>query len=252
MPKLSKRRADEYTPEERSIFQRLSTPEKIQRFFDEGLLYGSSNGPIACRSPRQVLRDRRANCMEGAMFASAALRLLSYPPLLVDLVAVNDDDHVIAVFRVNGHWGAISKSDYPGLRFREPVYRTLRELVMSYFEHYYNQKREKTLRKYSRPVNLSRSDGIQWMTSEDNLWEVPNHLCTIPHIPLLHRGVARRLSLVDDRTFAAGLLRSPTDHSMLPPSIGASNIGPPGFTLIPAPYSIALAANGAAPAVPEA
>ncbi len=156
------------------------------------------------------------------MFGAAAFRLLGHPPLLVDLVAVNDDDHVVAVFRMNGHWGAISKSDYPGLRFREPVYRTLRELVMSYFEHYYNQKREKTLRKYSRPVNLSRFDAIQWMTSEDNVWEVPNHLCTIPHIPLLRRGVARRLSLVDDRTFAAGPLRSPTDHSMLHVSMANS------------------------------
>ena len=246
MPKLSRKPADNYTPEERSIFKGLSTPEKIQRFFDDGLRYDAPAGPIACRSPRQVLRDRSANCMEGAMFGAAALRMLGHPPLLVDLVAVNDDDHVIAVFRINGHWGAISKSDYSGLRFREPAYRTVRELVMSYFEHYYNQKREKTLRKYSRPVNLSRFDSIQWMTSEDNVWEVPDHLCSIPHIPLLRRGLARRLSLVDDRTFAAGLLRSTATHStMQQPSTFPATAARSDVPLSTLPHSV-VADNGMA------
>ncbi len=87
-----------------------------------------------------------------------ALRKLGYPPLLVDLEAVRDSDHVLAVYRVNGHWGALAKSDYAGLRSREPVYATIRELAMSYFEHYYNAAGEKTLRAYSRPVNLARFD----------------------------------------------------------------------------------------------
>ena len=103
--------------------------------------------------------------MEGALLAAAALRVQGFPPLLLDLEAVRDDDHVLAVFKQHGHWGAIAKSNYSGLRFREPVYCNLRELAMSYFEHYYNLEAEKTLRAYSRPVNLGRFDRIGWMTA---------------------------------------------------------------------------------------
>jgi len=114
------------------------------------------------RSPRRVLRDRTARCREGALFAAAALRVNGHPPLLLDLEAVRDDDHVLAVLRDRGHWGAVAKSNYAGLRYREPVYRTLRELVMSYFEHYYNLQGQKTLRRYSRPVDHARFDGVRW------------------------------------------------------------------------------------------
>ena len=102
-------------------------------------------------------------------FSAAALRWLGYPPLIVDLEAVRDSDHVLAVYRADGHWGAVAKSDYAGLRSREPVYRTVRELVMSYFEHYYNPAGEKSLRAYSRPVNLARFDHMGWMTACDSL-----------------------------------------------------------------------------------
>ena len=141
-------------------------------------------------------------------WGAAALRLLHHPPLLLDLAAVRDDDHVLAIFRVRGCWGAVAKSNYSGLRYREPVYRTLRELVMSYFEHYYNLDREKTLRKYSRPVNLARFDDMGWMTSEQDPWIIPEYLCTIAHTPLLPLRTAARLSRVDDRLFAAGLVGS--------------------------------------------
>lgn len=144
--------------------------------------------------------------MEGALFAAAALRQLGFPPLLLDLEAVRDTDHVLAIFRVNGCWGAIGKSNFSGLRFREPVYRTLRDLAMSYFEHYYNLRGEKTLRGYSRPVNLSRFDNIGWMTAEENLWAIPRHLCDIPHAPLLSEAQVRGLSRMDRRLFAAGRL----------------------------------------------
>jgi len=90
--------------------------------------------------------------MEGALFGAAALRMIGHPPLLLDFEAVRDDDHVLAIFRFRGHWGALAKSTIR-LRYREPVYRTLRELAMSYFEHYFNLRKEKTLRNYSRPVN---------------------------------------------------------------------------------------------------
>ena len=191
---------------ERAIFRRLTTPEKIQKFLDNELVYNKEPDGPRCRSPRLALRDHTAHCMEGALFAAAALRMLGQPPLLLDLEAVRDDDHVLAIFRVQGRWGSIAKSNYSGLRYREPVYRTLRELVMSYFEHYYNLEREKTLRKYSRPVNLRRFDSIGWMTAEADPWEIPEYLCTISHTPLVPQRILRRLTPVDDRLFAAGLI----------------------------------------------
>lgn len=195
---------DSFTPAERAVFRRLRSPETIQRFLDD-LAYNKEPGGPTCRSPRRVLRDRTGHCMEGALFGAAALRMLGYPPLLLDLEAVRDDDHVLAIFRARGCWGALAKSNYAGLRYREPVYRTLRELVMSYFEHYYNLRREKTLRNYSRPVNLRRFDPIGWMTAEEDVWPVPEYLCAIRHTPVLPASVVRHLGRVDARLFAAGL-----------------------------------------------
>ncbi len=189
-----------------SILRRLKTPEKIQRFLDGEIAYNKEPDGPTCRSPRRVLRDRVAHCLEGALFGAAALCAQGFPPLLLDLEAVRDDDHVLAIFKQHGHWGAIAKSNYAGLRFREPVYRTLRELAMSYFEHYYNLSAEKTLRNYSRPVNLTRFDGIHWMTADDDLWAVSDYLFAIPHTPLLPRAV--RLTRVDKRMYAAGLVGS--------------------------------------------
>jgi hypothetical protein len=193
-----------FTAAERAVFRRLGTPEKIQRFLDFDLAYNKEPDGVTCRSPRRALRDRTAHCMEGALVGAAALRLLGHPPLLLDLEAVRDDDHVLAIFRQRGHWGAVAKSNYTGLRYREPVYRTLRELVMSYFEHYYNLRREKTLRRYSRPVDLSRFDAQDWMTAEEDVWFVPEYLTTIGHTDLLTKPLA--LGRVDDRLFAAGLV----------------------------------------------
>jgi hypothetical protein len=195
-----------FTPAERAVFRRLDTPAKIQRFLDRDLAYNKEPEGATCRSPRRVLRDRTAHCMEGALFGAAALRMLGHPPLLLDLEAVRDDDHVLAVFRQHGRWGAVAKSNYSGLRYREPVYRSLRELVMSYFEHYFNLRKERTLRRYSRPVNLRRFDAIHWMTSEEDPWAIPEYLCVIPHRPLLPQRPEPRLSRVDDRLFTAGLV----------------------------------------------
>ena len=194
---------DGFNRGEKSVFRRLTTPHKIQRFLDE-LGYNKEPDGVTCRSPRRVLEDRLAHCMEGALFAAAALRVLGHPPLLVDLEAVRDDDHVLAVFRERGCWGALAKSNYAGLRFREPVYRTLRELVMSYFEHYFNLAGEKTLRRYSRPVNLRRFDRLGWMTSRADLWEIPEYLVTISHTSLLTKELERSLGRVDARLMAAG------------------------------------------------
>lgn len=190
---------------ERAVFHRLSTPAKIAHFVDHEIAYNKEPDGPTCRSPRRVLRDRTGHCMEGALFAAAALRMLGSPPLLIDLETVRDDDHVLAVYRRDGCWGSIAKSNYSGLRHREPVFRTLRELVMSYFEHYFNLEREKTLRNYSRPINLARFDAIQWMTAEEDVWAIPEYLYTVSHTPLLTRSQIRRLSRVDDRLFTAGV-----------------------------------------------
>lgn len=190
---------------ERAIFHGLKTPEKIQRFLDHEIAYNKEPDGPTCRSPRRVLRDRTGHCLEGALFAAAALRMIGYPPLMIDLETVRDDDHVLAVYRRDGCWGSIAKSNYSGLRHREPVYRTLRELAISYFEHYFNLEREKTLRGYSRPINLARFDAIQWMTTEQDVWAVQEYLWTIGHTPLLTSSQVRRLMPVDDRIFTAGL-----------------------------------------------
>jgi hypothetical protein len=197
---------DGFNPAELRVFRRLRTPEKIQHFLDHDLAYNKEADGPTCRSPRLVLRDRTAHCMEGALFGAAALRMLGHPPLLLDLEAVHDDDHVLAIFRSRGCWGAVAKSNFSGLRYREPVYCSLRELVMSYFEHYFNLRRERTLRRYSRPVNLQRFDRQHWMTAEEDVWMVPEYLCDIAHRPVLPVAVETRLSRVDGRLFAAGKL----------------------------------------------
>jgi hypothetical protein len=191
------------TRREESFLRHLTPPWRIQRFLD-GLDYDLAGA--GCRSARRVLAERRVQCMDGALFAAAALRVQGHPPLLLDLEAVYDDDHVLAVFRQNGCWGAVARSNYSGLRFREPIYPTIRSLVLSYFESYFNLRRQKTLRRYSRPVNLSRFDRIAWMTSEEDLWEIPEYLVGIPHVRLLPPRVEASLSPVDRRKFEAGLV----------------------------------------------
>src|SRR5438477_977080 len=175
----------------------LKTPAGIQRFLDE-LPYNLST---TSRLPRCVLRDYTASCLEGGIFAAAALRVIGFPPLIFDLEADNDTDHVVGIFKVRGHWGAIAKSNFTGCRYREPVYRTLRELALSYFNIYFNLRGERTLRRYSRPVNLSRFDNLNWMASDTPIWFVAEYLCEIPHIPLLTLPMTKRLTRVDRRTF---------------------------------------------------
>jgi hypothetical protein len=194
---------------ERAFFRRhLSTPMRVQEYLD-GLRYNTESEGETFRSPRRVLRDATANCIEGAVLAAAAFRVQGRPPLIMDLTAVHDEDHVIAVFKRDSHFGAIGTSKFTGLRFREPVYRSLRELVMSYFEHYYNLEGERTLRGYGRPVNLARFDRIEWMTTEEDLWPIAEHLERIPHVALLTPAIARKLSPLDARLKAAGLLHHP-------------------------------------------
>lgn len=200
----------ELTAAELAVFRRrLATPAKIQRFLDE-IPYNTEAEGETFRSPRRVLADRTANCIEGAVLAAAALRVQGEPPLIMDLTAVRDEDHVIAVFRRGSLWGAIGTSKFTGLRYREPVYRTRRELAMSYFEQYFNLAGERTLRGYGRPVNLARFDGLRWMTTASDLWPIAEHLERIPHIRLLPPTAARRLTPLGPQLRAAGLLGHPT------------------------------------------
>jgi hypothetical protein len=191
------------TPAEAARLQRLSPPWRIQKFLDE--LDYDVHGE-GCRSPRRVLREKRVQCMDGALFAAAALRVQGEPPLIVDLEAVFDDDHVIAVYRRDGLWGSIARSNYSGLRSREPLFRTVRDLVLSYVEGYFNLRRQKTLRRYSRPCDLSRFDRIGWMTAEEDLWEIPNHLVGIRHHRLLTPAQERGFATVSRVVFGAGLV----------------------------------------------
>jgi len=195
------RDSDRWTAPERAAFGRLRSVERIQAFLDR-IPYSSD--PFY-RCPRRVLRDRRAHCFDGALFAAAALRALGHPPLLVDLRAVRDDDHVLAVFRRRGCWGAVAKSNFAGLRFREPIHRTLRELALSYFESYYNVAGEKTLRAYSRPVDLRAFDRLRWTTLDDGLERIAERLDSARHHPLLTGAMVASLAKVDARSYRAGL-----------------------------------------------
>jgi len=189
-----------FTPGELRILRSLYTPAKIQRWI-EALPYHHAR---TAWSPRRVLQERTAHCLEGAIFAAAALRIHGFPPLIWDLEAVFDDDHVLAIFKIAGLWGAIAKSNYSGLRYREPVYRSLRELAMSYFNDYFNLRGERTLRAFSQPVNLSRFDRRNWMTTEEELWYIPQHLVELPHRSLFPTQIGQRLTRLDARAQAAG------------------------------------------------
>jgi hypothetical protein len=193
---------DAWTKGELALLGGLSSPNKIQEYLD-GLVYRVEKR-AAC--PRSVMKERRAHCYDGALFAAAALRRLGHPPLLLDMWAVRDDDHVLALYRADGHYGAIAKSNFVGLRFREPIFRTLRELVLSYFEDYYNTGGEKTLRAYSGPLHLRQFDRLGWMFRDGPLAYISGRLDALEHHRLLTRRMERNLCPVDPRSLEAGMV----------------------------------------------
>jgi hypothetical protein len=182
-----------FSSDELNVLKNLRSPSGIQKFLNK-TRYNPDY--ITC-SPRKIIKSRTANCFEGALFAAAALRVLGHRPVIVDLIAENDDDHVIAVFKQNNCFGAIAKSNTTLLRFREPVYRTIRELVMSYFDFYFNTLGEKSLRSYSIPVDLSKFDKYNWMTTDEDLEFIGDYLFTIKHYPILTKKIIKQLSLAD-------------------------------------------------------
>ena len=191
-----------WSSKELRVLGSLTTTVRIQEFLDS-LVYSAES---RYRSPRTVLRDRSAHCFDGAVFASMALRRLGYPPLIVDMDAVRDDDHVIAIFKRHDRFGAIAKSNFVGLRYREPVYASLRELVMSYFESFYNVAYEKTLRTFTRPLDLSQFDSLQWTFADAALDAIGDRLNDIRIYKIITPAIACSLAKVDRRTYEAGML----------------------------------------------
>ena len=190
------------TQSERKLLSGLTSPFKLQTFLDE-VPYSTEE---RYRCPLAVLRDRRAHCFDGALFAAAALRRLGYPPLIVDILPGDDDDHLLAIYKVDGYFGAVAKSNFVGLRFREPVYRTLRELALSYFDDFYNVKGEKTLRGYTVPLNLKAFDKRGWLWNDAPLDAIAGRLDEIRKVRLLTPAMIRRLSPMDKRSYEAGML----------------------------------------------
>lgn len=188
-----------WTKAESDLIVQFKEPYHIQQFLD-AVPY---NPNAECRSPRLVISEQKAHCFEGALFAAAMLRELGFKPLILDMIAENDDDHVIAVFKTGTCWGAIAKSNTTALRYREPVYRSIRELIMSYFDFYFNTLGDKSLRSYSRPVNLSRFDKKNWSQTDSDLEYIGDYLTRIPHYPVLDSKSIAQLQRVDQRLMDA-------------------------------------------------
>ncbi len=201
-----------FNNEELKILRGLNTPVKIQDFLNSLKINFEPNGDT-CMSPRQVLRTKKAHCIEGALLAATALRMHGHKPLIVDLEATHDDDdHVITVFKKENRWGAITKTNHAVLRYREPVYRDIRELVLSFFHEYFlNSNGKKTLRTFSKPVDLSRFDKQGWMTSEKDVWFIPEYLTQIKHTKILNKNLVKGLRKADPIEIEAGKL---LEHSM--------------------------------------
>lgn len=193
----------------RSTFRGLRTPAAVQEYLD-GLTYIAEERD---RSPLDVMTDGQAHCLDGGLFAALALRRIGFRPLILDLVPApgTDDDHVLAVFRLDGRWGAAAKSNFTGLRYREPVYRDLHELAMSYFEDYYSIDRQRTLRAHTRPLDLTQFDQTGWMWDDEGVKAVVKRLYGLKPIPLFPEQVASRLTPADERSFAAASLGTDFD-----------------------------------------
>ncbi|MCI0542696.1 hypothetical protein L0Y69_03030 [bacterium] len=182
------------TKEEYGVLKSLSSPAKIQNFLD-ALPVNWEKGGDTIMSPRRVLRERKAHCLEGALLAAAALWVNGEEPLIINLAPLPvDDGHVIAIYKRRGHWGAFSKTNHATIRSRDPVYKTPRELAMSYFHEYFvNDTGIKSLRLYSRPFNLKRL-GHAWLTDENDLQYVSDALDEIKHFPFIPRGNERHIT----------------------------------------------------------
>ena len=190
----------------RATFQAFRTPADIQRYLDSVPYVGEERD----RCPLDVMQDAQCHCLDGGLLAALALRRIGYPGLLIDLVPPHDrqgqkldDDHVLAVFRRRGCWGAVAKSNYAWLRYREPVYQTLRELAMSFFEVYVSIEGLKSLRGYTRPLDISRYDRLEYAWSEPGAAQLYEALYARKPIMLISDKAAAELLPVDERAMAS-------------------------------------------------
>ncbi len=205
---------DELDLETRKVFSSLNTPARIQAFLDE-IPYRPEEEYL---SPLSAIRDGRAHCFDGGLLGALALRRLGYPPVIIDLLPWNDDDHVLAVYKIGRFYGAVAKSNYSGLRLREAVYRDPRELVMSYFEQFFNTLGQKTLRGYTHPIRLLPYDRWNWETDDAGAWKVYQRMLAAPKVMLLSAEQISSLALADERSVQAGLLGSRAEGLFQPHS----------------------------------
>lgn len=192
-------------PHLREIFLSLNTPFAIQQYLDSMPYIGEERD----RSPLNVMLDGQCHCLDGGFLGTLALWRIGFKPLLIDIVPDlgKDDDHVLALYQIDGRWGAVAKSNYINLGFREPVYKNLRELVMTYFEHYVSIHQEKSLRGYTRPFDASRYTQLNWAWDEEGANQLfYKHFYGRKTIPLITKQMAKRLSPVTDRTYAAEIV----------------------------------------------
>jgi len=188
------------TKREERILRRLNTPAKIQDFLD-GLPFNFEAGGETCKSPRRTLREMNAHCIEGAFLAALAFAYHGERPLILNIkVEKEDDDHIVALYKRNGYWGAVSKTNHAVLRFRDPIYKTIRELALSYFHEYFLVKNgKKTMLGYSKPIHLF-SFGKQWITSESDLWDIAEAIYDGKHstiVPPENRRYIRNATLLE-------------------------------------------------------
>lgn len=195
------------TPSERALLDGLDCPINIQSFLNT-IPYSDDK---FYRCPLRVLRERKAHCFDGGLFAAMALRRIGYPPLILELIPnKRDDDHILALFKHYEHWGAVAQSNFTGLRYREPVYRSLRELVMSYFNDFFNTAGEKTLAGYRGPINLKVYDRLDWMSSDTGLDTLSTDMDRYRVHPVITSEMAAGLAPLDERSLRAGLMGANT------------------------------------------
>lgn len=188
------------TNKELGTLKKLNTPSKVQEYLDS-LPFNKEVSGETCMSPRRVLREKKAHCIEGAMLACAAFMLAGRRPLLLNLkVAKGDDDHVVALFKENGYWGAVSKTNHSVLRYRDPVYKNIRELAMTYFHEYFLASTgKKTMLGYSRPVSMMRF-GVSWIGEEGDLWDIAEYVYDSFHyrvVPEKNRKFLRKATPIE-------------------------------------------------------
>lgn len=191
-----------FTPAEERWLRAHKKPEQVQKLLDELPYRNESEHLPAVRA----LRDRRAHCFDGALLAAAMLRRAGIQPYIVDLCAKDDDDHLLCAYSRDGRWGAVAKSNFPGLRFREPLFRSARELVLSYFEFYFSLTGRKSLRRYSLPIRLPDIAKLNWELSAEGAEALLEKIESAPHRDLLGKAQIRLLAPVDERLFRSQML----------------------------------------------